>query len=87
MTKAELVSNISVNAGITHAQAAKALTAVVDCLVIDTLQVGNSTTIPGLGTFKKVNVAAKVGRNPKTGTTVQIPAKTKLAFKMSSKLK
>lgn len=87
MTKAELVKNISDNAGITHAQAEKALESVVKGLVENTLVKGDSTTIPGLGTFKKVFTAEKTGRNPKTGEPVHIPAGSKLAFKMSSTLK
>ena len=44
---------------------------------------GASLVLKGFGTFKRKQSAAKVGRNPQTGGTVQIPAKSKLAFSPS----
>lgn len=42
---------------------------------------GTKITVKDLGTFKRVLKAARVGRNPKTGESVQIPAKSVLTFK------
>ena len=44
-------------------------------------------TIPGLGKLVKVERAARTGRNPGTGATIQIPAKTVLKFKIAKAAK
>ena len=41
---------------------------------------GDQITIPGLGTFKQKKVAERTGRNPQSGQTIVIPAKTKITF-------
>lgn len=43
--------------------------------------------LAGFGSFKRSTRAARAGRNPKTGETIQIPASQKVAFKMSKSLK
>jgi DNA-binding protein HU-beta len=43
--------------------------------------------ISGFGTFKVKQTKARQGRNPKTGETIQIPAKKKVAFRASKELK
>ena len=43
--------------------------------------------ISGFGTFKVKQTKARAGRNPKTGETIQIPAKKKVAFRASKELK
>jgi len=43
--------------------------------------------IAGFGTFKVKSTKARTGRNPKTGETIQIPAKQKVAFRASKELK
>ena len=87
MTKADLVGVLHNDTGITRAQAEACLKSLADAIENNVLKGGDSLTIPGLGTFKKVEVAAKMGRNPATGAALRIPAKTKLVFKMSSTLK
>ncbi len=52
----------------------------------ETANNGDSLIFKGFGTFTRKQKAAKVGRNPKTGGTVQIPARSVLAFKPSSSL-
>lgn len=44
---------------------------------------GESVTIRGFGTFKNKTRAARTGRNPQDGSTIQIPEKTSLGFKAS----
>ena len=44
-------------------------------------------TISGFGTFKVKETKARLGRNPKTGETIQISAKKKIAFRASKDLK
>jgi DNA-binding protein HU-beta len=47
----------------------------------------NSFTVPGLGKLVLVNRAARVGRNPATGETIQIPAKKVVKFRVSKATK
>jgi DNA-binding protein HU-beta len=47
----------------------------------------NSFTIPGIGKLVLVNRKARLGRNPKTGETIQIPAKTVVKFRVAKACK
>ena len=47
----------------------------------------NAFTIPGLGKLVLVNRAARMGRNPATGETIQIPAKKVLKFRVAKAAK
>lgn len=47
----------------------------------------NSFTIPGIGKLVLVNRKARQGRNPKTGETIQIPAKTVVKFRVAKAAK
>jgi DNA-binding protein HU-beta len=47
----------------------------------------NSFTIPGIGKLVLVNRKARLGRNPKTGETIQIPAKTVVKFRVAKAAK
>lgn len=49
----------------------------------ETANDGDALIIKGFGTFKRKMAAAKTGRNPKTGGTVAIPARSVLRFKPS----
>lgn len=73
MTKKELVNNIAETAGITLAQASKALDGMTDS-VKKTLRRGKKITIPGFGTFTITKRKARKGRNPRTGETIKIAA-------------
>lgn len=46
--------------------------------------IGEKVTLMGFGTFKTVTKNARVGRNPQTGETLAIPAKTALIFKAAT---
>ncbi len=48
---------------------------------------GDDVAISGFGTFKVKQTKARTGRNPKTGETIQIPAKRKVSFKAAKDLK
>lgn len=64
----------------------KERTQIKDAIAIierETATDGASLVLKGFGTFKRKQSAAKVGRNPQTGGTVQISAKSKLAFSPS----
>jgi len=47
----------------------------------------NSFTIPGIGKLVLVDRKARMGRNPKTGETIQIPAKTVVKFRVAKACK
>ena len=73
MNKSELVSAIAEEAGLTKADAAKALDATV-ASITKAMSTGDSVAIIGFGTFKVGDRSARTGRNPQTGAEMQIPA-------------
>lgn len=87
MNKAELVKKLADHAGITQEQVHKIIDELAQIIVADVHVDGNSLTIPRLGTFRQKKSAARMGRNPKTGASIQIAASTSIGFKMSSSLK
>jgi len=82
MTKSELISQIAENAGISKSDADKAYDAIVSA-IISGLKADGNVPMTGLGTFKVTHRAARSGRNPSTGETIQIAAKNVLKFKAS----
>jgi len=85
MNKGELVDAISKEAGLTKADAGKALNAFVSN-VTKTLKKGNSVQLIGFGTFSISKRAARSGRNPQTGATIKIAAKKVAKFKAGKAL-
>ena len=75
MNKAELVEVISTQADISKAAAGRALDAALGA-VVDRVASGESVNLVGFGTFKANTRAARLGKNPKTGATLNIPATT-----------
>ena len=55
--------------------------------VIDALGSGNEVSLVGFGNFSVSNVAARPGRNPRTGEAIQIAAYKQPKFKVGQKLK
>jgi len=82
MTKSELIGQIAENAGISKSEADKAYDAIVSAIKSGLKKDGN-VPLTGLGTFKVTHRAARTGRNPSTGETIQIAAKNVLKFKAS----
>ena len=70
----------------TKAEAAKAVDAVLNCIQKN-LGEGKTITIPGFGKFSVSERAAREGRNPQTGQTIQIAASKVVSFKSGSELK
>ena len=85
-TKAELVSSIADQAGLTKEQAKKALDAFTDS-VVDSLKKGEEVRLVGFGTFLAVKRAAGTARNPRTGETVERPASVTARFRVGEGLK
>jgi len=85
MNKGELVDAIAQDAGLSKADAGKALNAFVDN-VTGSLKKGNSVQLIGFGTFSISARAARTGRNPQTGATIKIAAKKVAKFKAGKAL-
>jgi len=86
MTKSDIVQKISTDAKINKAAAGRALLSVVKSIGV-AIKGGGKVSISGLGTFKAKERAARAGRNPRTGETIQIPAKKVVKFRASKALK
>lgn len=85
MNKAELVTKIAEDAGITKVQAGAALDSFFEG-VSKTLKKGDKLTLVGFGTFSVSKRAARVGRNPQTGEAIKIKAKKVARFKPGKEL-
>jgi DNA-binding protein HU-beta len=85
MNKGELIDSIAKQSGLTKADSARALDACLDA-VTGALMTGNKVTLPGFGTFSTSKRSARSGRNPQTGATIKIKARTVAKFKAGSKL-
>jgi DNA-binding protein HU-beta len=85
MNKGELVENMANAAGISKAAAERSLTGLLDAIT-GALSKGDKVTLVGFGTFSVSKRSARQGRNPQTGATIQIAARTVARFKPGSKL-
>jgi DNA-binding protein HU-beta len=85
MNKAELISKIAEDAGITKTQANATVDAFVDA-VTKTLKKCDKVTLVGFGTFSVSKRAARNGRNPQTGAVIKIKAKKVAKFKAGKEL-
>ena len=86
MNKSQLVEKIATGADISKAQASKAVDAFTDA-VTEALKDGEQVALIGFGTFSVRDRAARSGRNPQTGETIQIAAAKIPAFKPGTNLK
>jgi DNA-binding protein HU-beta len=86
MNKGELIEAVAAAADLTKADATKAVEAVLDT-VTRTLKKGDQVSIVGFGSFSVKSRAARQGRNPKTGATIDIPASRVPGFKAGKALK
>mgnify|MGYP000638277298 FL=1 len=86
MTKADLVNAIAEKAGLSKADAEKALKAVTDA-VTDALKADEKVSLVGFGTFSVGERAARQGQNPQTGAKINIPAAKVPKFKAGKALK
>lgn len=86
MNKKELVKAISEKLEITQKAAGEQLDAILD-VIIEELANGGEVKISGFGTFSVAERAAREGRNPATGETIQIAASRAPKFKAAKALK
>ena len=86
MGKTELVELIAAKAGLTKADAARALDACLEGIV-EGLKKEGKVSLVGFGTFSAKERAAREGRNPRTKETITIPASTVPVFKAGKEFK
>lgn len=86
MNKTQLVDYVANKTGLTKKDANSALDAVIDA-VVRTVAGGDSVTLTGFGTFLSVNRKATTKRNPKTGASVSVKAKTVPKFRPGKNFK
>jgi len=85
MNKGDLINSVADAAGITKAQAGNAIDAVFNGIE-KALKGGDKASFVGFGTFSTSHKPAREGRNPSTGKTIKIAAKTSVKFKAGKSL-
>ena len=86
MTKSQTVAHLAGKLTVTKKQAAAGLEELAALAVNETKKSGQFV-IPGIGKLVKVNRKARMGRNPATGETIKIPAKTVVKFRVAKACK
>ena len=86
MNKAELVTAVAVQAGLSKKDSEKAINAAFDSITA-ALAAGDKVQLVGFGAFEVKERNARVGRNPKTKEEIQIPASRVASFKVGKALK
>ncbi len=86
MNKAELVGLVADQAGLSKADAGKAVEAVLGGIT-SALAGGDSVSLVGFGTFSVAERGPRTARNPRTGETIDVPASKAPKFKAGKALK
>jgi integration host factor subunit beta len=87
MTKAQIIERVSEQVTTLTKRQAEIVVNTIFNSIRNSLQKGDKTEIRGFGSFRLRNRRMKEGRNPKTGTTVSVPAKRVPFFKAGKELK
>ena len=86
MNKTELISVTAQNAGIARKDAERIINAAIDAITA-ALTEGDKVQLSGFGSFEVKDREARVGRNPHTKESIEIPATTVPVFKASKALR
>lgn len=86
MTKADLIEEVARVVEMTRKDSEEIVEAIFDS-VVKSLRNGDKIEIRGFGSFRTRQRQARIGRNPKTGAQVEVPAKRIPYFKPSKELK
>ena len=86
MNKSDLILEVARLAGIDRRVGGTVVTAVFE-QITEALAKGDRVELRGLGTFEVRRRPARVGRNPKTGASVQVPARKVPFFRMGKELR
>lgn len=85
MTKNEFIAAIAAEAGVKKTEA-EAFLAAQALVLRKALKEGDEVTIPNVGKLSAAKREAREARNPSTGATIQVPAKTVVKFKVAKDL-
>ena len=85
MNKSELIDKIANNSDMSKADSEKVLNSILSAIT-DAVAAGDKVSLIGFGTFSVSDRAARQGRNPQTGQSMQIPARKLVKFKAGAKL-
>ncbi len=86
MKKSDFIKCVAKKTGMSQADCSKCLDAMIECIT-GALKKGDSVSLIGFGTFSVKKRAARQGRNPRTGETIQIKAAKVPSFKAGKALK
>jgi DNA-binding protein HU-beta len=86
LNKNDLIATVAGNSGLSKADAGRAVDGVFDA-INRALQNGQEVRLVGFGTFSVARRAASMGRNPRTGERISIPASNQPKFKAGKQLK
>lgn len=86
MNKNDIIHAVAEQSGLSKANAARAVDALLEAISVELVK-GGSVQLIGFGTFAVQQRAARTGRNPKTGAELAIPAHAAPVFKPGQKLK
>lgn len=86
MNKSELIEAVAESAGLSKASAGRAIDATV-AAITEALKKGDTVQLIGFGTFKVAQRAARAGRNPSTGASINIAARKAPGFTAGKALK
>ena len=87
MNKAELVDAIADKSGIAKSTVDEVIKAMTETIEAEVAKGGDKISIPGFISFQKVKRAARTGRNPRTGETINIPASATVKVTAGARLK
>ena len=86
MNKSDVIDSVAGSAGLSKADAGRAVDATLDA-IRDSLATGTAVRLVGFGTFRVAHRNATMGRNPRTGERIHIPASNQPKFKGGKALK
>lgn len=86
MTKSQIAAHFASKFGLSKKTAGEILAEMANLAIAQTKKTGQFT-LPGVGKLVKAHRKARLGRNPATGATIKIPAKTVVKFRVAKACK
>lgn len=86
MTKSQILAGLAESSGLSKKDVVTLMDKLVELAYVEVKKSGEFV-VPGIGKLVKVNRKARQGRNPATGATIQIPAKTVVKFRVAKAAK